>query len=734
MENTNLDLKSIFENYDNAMPMPANFSDGDLKRWILMLKNIDANPENISNIPEKLVALSDMCKFINSTNSELELDKSLKIDIENFLTDVFTQNGKQSENESVHNFNGSLIHKVLKLGSLETFSTLSSEKASLALKVDEESSELFNEFDNAGDVEEELVDDKLLKDIAKNPNAETKSDPKTDVAKKKIVLLSKIVVKVEKQINQVLAQGSDFEAVKLSKNLTFSSGKDSKEGVIKISAEKGSKSFYLNLPTKILINKSALEIRSYLLRQVTKALTTEKAEEQEKNKTPEQKQQEKDKDIKLEKIGKEEITKNQAKLVLKIYLKKFLAENYSENFKSFDAVADLISGRIIESMDERDMKKLLSVFFDLKDLKNIDKLAFKETDAFIGNVTKSRISCISKKADYAINKGDDIQALGYEEQKIALMDVINSSNTSIKKDFNSLDFSSSNEEKENFCRKYIAYFMKSRNIQNIPVQFNSTGALGSFVDKGAEGQYININLSKIKSVSELVMTLSHELTHATDAMINKHHGQVNQNDNTGLLNNIEESIAGSGYGKGTPVYNLLTRLKKVCYKLNPNERRGRIGELSALQFMVETSNNDDTKEEIKKSIAKFIKYQNNTIDSYKSAISNDSNNEFSLASLENDFNAIKDSISPKAKDMILKRINYIKEMVEKFSDFSDELQSIEDAKEYLNKLNGNTSENLLDSDKSQKIAEQERIREEQRRINEEERRKLANQTEQKTNE
>jgi len=713
MENTNLDLNSIFEKYDNSMPMPANFSDVDLKRWIMIIKNIDSNPENVTNVPEKLFALSEMCEFANSVNDNVNFKSELKVDIENFLTEIIPNNdaNEKEGNLHIHEFNIGTIHKILNLSGLETFSTIMAEKPNLSLKVDEESRKLYNEFDSVGDVDLELIDDKLLKEIAKPKSKDNEQienvNPKITPIKKKIELLGQIVVKVENQFNNSLENYSEENKIRISKNLTFSAGKNSNEGIISVSAEKGGKGFYLNLPTKMLINKSALEIRKYLLRQINLAVVSEKEETENKNKTPEQVQQEKDKDIKLEKPGKEEITKNKATLILSSYLKGFLADNYAENFKKFGPVADLIAKRIVESMTERDMRKLLGAFFDSSVLKEVDKLAFNKIDEFIGVTKTSRITFLSQKSDYALRKGDDVQSLNYEQQKVALMDVINSNNTNIKEEFNSLGFGSSREEKENFCIKYVSYFMQSRKLKSIPVTFENKGALGTFRDRNGE-KSININLSKIKSVSELVMTLSHELTHATDSIIND-----------GLQNNIEESITGSGYKSGSDVYGYLLKLKKICYKLNPNERRGRIGELSALQFMVETCNNDDTKEELKKSIAKFIRYQENTIKQY---------NDLALADLEMEAQNLG-QLNGRASEMIRERLNYLKK-IQNDNDFSDELQSIEDAKSYLDKLNGE-SENSSNKTQSQIDEQQLRIREE--RIAREEIEKLTSQNNQKSN-
>ena len=170
-----------------------------------------------------------------------------------------------------------------------------------------------------------------------------------------------------------------------------------------------------------------------------------------------------------------------------------------------------------------------------------------------------------------------------------------------------------------FCEYYVHNFLHSRNMKDIEVTFDSTGGLGTFIDNGNSVR-INVNLQKLRKIgsyTELAMTLSHELTHATDSAKNKQEGKFNRDDGTGLIDAYDLNI--SDIGATGEVKNLLVDMKRVCYIVDPNERSGRIGELSALLFMQKVGSGDkNIQAEIKESVARYIKYQQKTIDTLNS--------------------------------------------------------------------------------------------------------------------
>ena len=101
-----------------------------------------------------------------------------------------------------------------------------------------------------------------------------------------------------------------------------------------------------------------------------------------------------------------------------------------------------------------------------------------------------------------------------------------------------------------------------------------------------------------------------------------------------------------------PLYGYLKDLTEACYRLNPNERSAREGELIALEFMKGMNPNQSMQKYIDKSIESYTNYQNNVLKSYSMV------DEF--ISKADEF--IKKAQTVEAKKLIDQRIEYLKNL------------------------------------------------------------------------
>ncbi len=220
-------------------------------------------------------------------------------------------------------------------------------------------------------------------------------------------------------------------------------------------------------------------------------------------------------------------------------------------------------------------------------------------------------------------------------------------------------------ELKSFCIKFSKEFLANYNISPdaVEITFLNEGAEGSFKDKRDAGQAVNYNLRALQALNnpaEIVMAMAHELTHAVDCIDNKSKGLQNANG-TGLRYNL---VGGSrkgierfmGQGESQEVENFLQELEATCYKINPNERSARMGELVALEFMEKMQTDDTMKKYMKQSIKSFQDYQKET------------NEAIALSrNLESEYRSgIQGMVrSLDVKKHIESRLSYIKELASK---------------------------------------------------------------------
>ena len=107
------------------------------------------------------------------------------------------------------------------------------------------------------------------------------------------------------------------------------------------------------------------------------------------------------------------------------------------------------------------------------------------------------------------------------------------------------------------CEMIVHDFLSKRNVIDVKITYDNKGALGSFYE---QEHRININLEKLEkkgSFTELAMTLTHELTHAVDAV-----------KTNGLQNDISEKFRHTS--ENAEVNNFMKELLGLSYKVNTN--------------------------------------------------------------------------------------------------------------------------------------------------------------------
>lgn len=200
---------------------------------------------------------------------------------------------------------------------------------------------------------------------------------------------------------------------------------------------------------------------------------------------------------------------------------------------------------------------------------------------------------------------------GYQQQATALLGHFS------KDDFNTIRFGSDAQIKD-FCERFSDKFLQSSGIdkKDYEIVFSNSGDLGTYTDKGVNGQSITINIEAIRKMenpAEVMMTLAHELTHMVDSSVNKGLGKVSRKgfglDEHNLVGGVSEDATG-----------FVKRMEEVYYKANPNERSARQGELVALEFMMGMQPDADMKDYIGKSLKSFQNYQRKTIETIRDKV------------------------------------------------------------------------------------------------------------------
>lgn len=460
-----------------------------------------------------------------------------------------------------------------------------------------------------------------LANAAKALNSKDKAEAEKaqSMVPNKVKNLVKIIKKTVEKINANLkSKYPDMKPFSVENNVTYNAyGATGKVELI----EAGNAQ-HLSFNIKKLTRLPGMEVTAIVTKAIVEAVAKENGKEHDNDFIKDLLDTKENEDDK--KRAKAEGDAEKAKKVISGYLRNYLPALYSDDFEKFGAISDYVASIIVDGMDEAEIADILAPFFNME-ASDISDLARDEVDKFLGKAHQARVSKLFAKAeDLLIDPENESVKVGYMQQAESLLgtDTSDPGYYDLAKKFETINGGEkclTGPAVKEFCEYYVHNFLRANNVKDIEVTFEPKGALGSYYDLGGSKQKININLKKLQKIgsfTELAMTLSHELTHAVDSTKNKAAGRVNE-DGTGLLNDIEEDISGSGAtGKAK---DLLVELKSFCYHINENERSARIGELSALIFMQKVGSKDPKiQQEIATSVAKYKKYQQKTIDMIQS--------------------------------------------------------------------------------------------------------------------
>ena len=351
------------------------------------------------------------------------------------------------------------------------------------------------------------------------------------------------------------------------------------------------------------------------------------------------------------------------------------AEDSLENL-----VLDFILDKVYALLGIRDRETAKQFMTDYKGQTgmNVSESFFDFSDT--RDATLAYSNMMTNKAQEAIKRGDGSLAAGYAQQGIVLAGSVSN------EQFNALLNGNDKGALMNFARTYAASYLAQNGIQNansVAITLNSVGELGTYY---ASENRVNINVDKIGQMNnptEVVMTLSHELTHAIDAALGAVRGSNGQIQYR-MQNNMGENISAAQNDSGD-VFNFVAEMQNICYHINPNERHARVAELSALEFMAaKAGNNKGLKNTIKRSTVGFISYQNET-KNFIRYIANPAN----VQDLNNRYSALRGKASPAARRLIDERFAYFNNLKgQNLLNTQIEDAAIEQAQQLLNQIDG----------------------------------------------
>lgn len=529
---------------------------------------------------------------------------------------------------------------------------------------------LIEEYDEFDKVPCPMMDEATLDAVAKNKAQNAK-----------ITETKKVIKRAEQTINTKLARLGFSTKVKL--NETFSCGA---EKLISTQTNlKGSsgQSNIMNIKLNINANKlkfPAFEFSSMVsaavYRTVMANMSSENIKKMQENIEAESTLQNGEPELKNAVRHDNELASLEvARWFLTEYVKDFLKQSFPDEFNhdtiSLEITTKLLCDDLLSRMSPSEIQNLPR---DLFSFKNFDDKISKASKRFVSseNLYQMRTQKLRDKAtQFAADPTADYsnaEAISNEQQFEALSETF-AGKTDKVKDVLASGFSNDNMELRAFCQQYADSFMASNNLESIQINFVNKGGC-EYNDKGTTHE-ININLSseifRGGSVCELLMTLSHELTHAVDSSINKINGRVNENGG-GLLNTMSEDLSACDEPSAMP---LLKKVQSFCYQLNPNERHARIGELSAVRFMKELYAGDaEMESQMEESMESYKSYQQTTMNC--AGILPEKLEQF-----ENELSGLNISEKSKAYQMIKKRIEYLRGLSQTM-DCSAEQRSIED--------------------------------------------------------
>ena len=531
---------------------------------------------------------------------------------------------------------------------------------------------------------------------------------------RKLIAFRALLRRVEADVNGTLkALGVSVSGIKLDNS--YSAGKSDRELITKLNFfqnNNGSKTVgvvNMNLNVKKLLKYPSLELYSLVSTSVLKSVLGK--DDMDKIQDVIYKQGN------LAGVVKEKtdvlnnaFDRKRATYILTNYIKDFLNIHY--NGESY-GVADLVASQLVNKLDDENLKKLLSYnFASIKDLENNslkDSAAQSINSALlVKNLRDSRLKAIHDRIITYSEKGvEESKINDLKQQELAL------SNDRLKGKFNDAKQAIAKGDKNglmNYCNTFATSFCENFGVDSVPIRFVNKPnfrAVGQFHDQGEKGQFVEINLGRIDNIIDLSTTLTHELTHAVEASINKKNGAVNK-DGTGLLNDMSEDISNSGLAKGTKEYALLKEINTYCYYVNPNERHARQNEVSAYKFMLDFAKDDPAlKNQLNESISGRYKKKTKTyVGGYVQYLQKTTeylnNIDESIKKFTDTFNKLDIPSTTKGYKEIADRIEYLKLVKAQYISNVMGEKSIDFTNKLLDELNRN-------NDKATKKGENEEI-------------------------
>jgi hypothetical protein len=501
----------------------------------------------------------------------------------------------------------------------------------------------------------------------------------------KIDALCSVVLSVESSINDMLKSrnNTNIAEVNISRNFTITSNSNDPNCLphIKLAPvdEKTSvANITLNINVQKLINLPAEELYSRIYSIVYASVFDKSLEKGSSGATQEVENAELVRG--MDEVEEKEAGQNPTLLgrivkYIKEQLKEILGLDYPE--EKLDTISREITNNYSSAYGGADI--VYEEMFDASAIKG---------DPTVKQLGAARVSKIISKADMAAAYENPRAEMSYRQQASALL------SEQTKESFNKMKNGGS-AEMQAFCQTYITQMLASNGIDigDLEITFDSVRMVngrevelpqGTFYDGNPKS--INVNMDKVKDLTDLVMTLTHETTHAMDSISNSQKGVFNARGGglLGVARGVD--FKKLGVDKKSEEGILLSLLNSMAYHLDPNERRGRIGELAGLQFMSEMAGVDtDARRQVDKNIAGFEKYQKLTMQYAQDLM--DPNSKRNLEALKARYEAMKDQLSDNVKAVFDEKFQYIEQALAVGLDMSAEQESLRNARNISREMN-----------------------------------------------
>lgn len=325
-------------------------------------------------------------------------------------------------------------------------------------------------------------------------------------------------------------------------------------------------------------------------------------------------------------------------------------------------------GNYVESHPILDfVKKILFKLLGVRESENSSCARHIESDLIESGISPQDLFENPNGSNILAERYGKVVKQGYDQQATNLLGAIS------QDEFESLKSNDDSQIKA-FCEKYARIVLASSNVpdKTISITFNNVGMMGEYIDYGGTKQSVNINIDAVKAMknpAEVVMILSHELTHSIDSTINKASdfestGKMGYGLKDNLVGDPTQGIEGVKENESAEVYNYVKHLQEICYRVNPNERSARIGELTALKFMQGMNTDAVMQKYMQTSIDSYVRYQNKTLDNMAEVKTLDTqikteNGKMFVVSASGEMLEVK---SESTKALIKSRIDYLKNL------------------------------------------------------------------------